>query len=102
MKVTAKNLIATFRLEPAEAKALAETIREASSPRDVEAALEAADKAIGGYGTESIRGNGWRPYWMDARASYVNTGDTYSSTILYDVGRDRFAITSYGSWIEFR
>jgi hypothetical protein len=31
---------------------------------------------------------------------YCNTGETYASTVLYDVEWDRFYVTSYGDWLE--
>lgn len=32
-------------------------------------------------------------------ASYLNSGDTYSSTILWDVGAEEFVLTSWGDWL---
>lgn len=70
-------------------------------PEDVDAALELADALMGTYGVEAIRGEGWEdPYYGDIVALYVNTGETYEGTLLYDVEADRFYATSYGDWIE--
>lgn len=33
-------------------------------------------------------------------ALYVNCGDTYDPTLLYDVERRTFLLTSYGDWVE--
>lgn len=70
-------------------------------PRDAEKTLEFADKAIGGFGVESIRGDGGAGgFWQEAVAAYVNTGDTYSSTVLYDTNKKRFYLTTFGDFVE--
>lgn len=33
-------------------------------------------------------------------AVYLNTGDTYAATLLYDVDRNRWYVTSWGDWVE--
>jgi len=61
-----------------------------------ERVLEICNKLIGGYGMES--------YFLSGRSkplfSYVNTGDTYNCTVLYDYEEAKFLITSYGDWLE--
>lgn len=53
-----------------------------------------------GYGVEALRGQ-WRGgYWGDTEALYVNMGDTYTGTILYDVRTDKFVATSWGDFVE--
>ena len=37
---------------------------------------------------------------MGAVASYVNMGDTYVATILYDIEKGEFFVTSWGDWVE--
>ncbi len=60
-----------------------------------DAALHKADSAIAGYGACTIR----HPE-LGLLALYVNTGDTYSATILWDSTRGAWRITTWGDWIE--
>lgn len=54
------------------------------------------------YSVEAIRDkNFWDNwYWHDTRALYLNTGDAYSVTILYDTRDERFYITTWGDYVE--
>lgn len=58
-------------------------------------ALRAADAAIEGYGGESIscplRG---------LLAVYVNTGDTYSPTLLCNIETGAWRLTTWGDYVE--
>jgi hypothetical protein len=66
-----------------------------------EDALQVANDVMRGHGVEVINGAGlFRGYWQDAIAAYVNMGDTYTTTLLYDRLKDRFYITSWGDWLE--
>lgn len=70
----------------------------------IEAILELLNIRIGGYGTEAIFGHKERAayprFFLDVRAIYVNTGDTYSTTILYNTVTERFSVTSWGDFVE--
>jgi hypothetical protein len=73
---------------------------------DPENALEMANEALGGFGVEGINGRDTEStaspyYWQDAVLLYVNMGDTYDPTIVYDVGMDRIEISSWGGWVEW-
>jgi hypothetical protein len=37
---------------------------------------------------------------VDSAALYVNTGDAYDETVLFDVPMWRFYLTSLGNWVE--
>lgn len=106
LKANAKNLLAAFpSLGRIGARQLADDLADGLSRgnRSVEEALAKADKAIGGFGVEAIRGEEFRRgFWTDSAAHYVNMGDTYANTVLYDVGRDTFYVTTYGDWVEAR
>jgi predicted PolB exonuclease-like 3'-5' exonuclease len=55
-----------------------------------------------GYGTEAIRGDWQNGYWCDIVAVYVNTGDTYNTTVIQvrtNYG-SRFVVSNYGDFIE--
>ena len=59
--------------------------------------LEAIDGIIEGHGTESIYADN-DTYHDNLLAEYINTGDTYSSTIAYIDGK--YIITCIGDLIE--
>jgi hypothetical protein len=52
---------------------------------------------IDGYGIEVIRPDDWDGEWL---ASYVNTGDTYNLTVIYDHRNGDWSITTYGDFVE--
>lgn len=99
-----KNLAAAFpELPRADVKRLADMIKHAGSHRSVDEALNMADTLLNGHGIEAIRGGSNRGgYYMDIEALYVNMGDAYANTVLYDVARDKFYVTTYGDWVEAR
>lgn len=63
--------------------------------------LMAINKLVGGYGVESI-GNSKviHSYYKDIRYLYVNVGETYKPTIIYDVIDQRFYADSIGNILE--
>lgn len=67
-----------------------------NEPSHIEQRMHAIDVLIGGFGCEAIFGDD--PYWPDME--YVNMGDTYVPTIVYDHVEGRFMVTSWGAWIE--
>jgi hypothetical protein len=67
----------------------------------VDKALDVANELLPGYGVEAIRaGSVWDGYYCDIACLYVNRGDTYDTTLLYDTARGIFLVQSYGEWIE--
>ena len=71
-------------------------------PSLYEAAMELLSEAIGGYGVEAIRSqeSNAGPYYGDIVATYVNAGDTYDSTVIFNAETDTFERMSVGDWIE--
>jgi hypothetical protein len=68
---------------------------------DCSCRLAALDELLGTHGVESIRTTEHIDrYWFDCRACYLNTGDTYNTTILFDTKKDRFYLTSWGDFVE--
>jgi hypothetical protein len=59
----------------------------------------ALNEALEGYGTEVIPPNFAPP---NPDAAYINLGDTYTTTLLYDYQRDKWIITSWGDWVELQ
>lgn len=64
--------------------------------------MEIIDKLTQGYGIESIVIPGvWiDKYWMDNCGLYVNQGDTYNRTIVYDTENGNYICTSWGDFYE--
>jgi hypothetical protein len=66
--------------------------QESISSRDM---MTEANGLLEGHGVEHIRSRNGK-----AEAYYVNMGDTYTATILLDIGKDRVWATSWGDWLE--
>jgi len=69
-------------------------------PSKKELIMEALNEVIGGYGVEVLRGRYVDSYHGDIQAAYINTGDTYSATILLDHETGDFHVTTWGDWFE--
>lgn len=68
---------------------------------DVYAVLSAISEVIDGYGVESITSNRYIDnYYQYCCLQYVNMGDTYENTVVYDTERSLYYIMSYGDWVE--
>jgi len=91
-----------LRVTSNEAKLIRAALTVGDTQRDrVDLALKIVDLILDTHGVEAIRGEESNdPYYGDVVATYCNTGDTYAATILYDVGRGRFELTSWGDWVE--
>lgn len=66
-------------------------------PTHIECVMCAIDEIIHGCGTESIWGEKDEQWPV---AEYVNTGDTYSATILYCYETHTFRLTTWGGFYE--
>ncbi len=75
-------------------------VDQSSYGRRIEVALDEVSTLMGAYDFEVIRGNSHDSFWMDGVLAYVNRGDTYDTTVVYDINEDRFRIMSYGAWVE--
>ena len=91
-----------FGLDDKEMKTILSIIKSAKNDRAVDAALVKIDKMIDGtFGTESIRGSAFFDrFWQDTIAIYLNTGDTYNTTLLYNVVSETWMITSMGDFVD--
>lgn len=56
--------------------------------------MECINETIGGHGVEALGDN------MEPAALYVNTGDTYSPTLLYSYNSDTIRLTTWGDFAE--
>lgn len=99
---SAKALKGAFRdLSMADAVRLNEMMRAATGHKSVDRALETINQKIGGYGIEAINGSkSQHSYYLDAVALYVNTGDVYNTTVLYNIDTRRFYLTTVGDFVE--
>lgn len=56
---------------------------------------------IGGHGIEAIEGDYQVDrYYYNIVALYVNTGDSYNPTVLYETENERFLVWTMGDWVE--
>jgi hypothetical protein len=62
--------------------------------------MEAINEILGGYGVEQITDNQWSEYWCDGGLLYVNMGDAYTCTVIYDTRKDRWIVGSWGDVVE--
>jgi len=86
---------------PKESARIARILNGAHGSRSVDNALEEVDKIIGGHGIEAIRGESYRGgYYGDIVGLYVNMGDTYNATVVYDTETGKFELTTWGDWVE--
>lgn len=91
-------------IDPAIAsRELASILASVRSGREIQEALKAADLLLNAHGVEDIRSDKFdegRGFFGDTAALYVNMGDPYVATILYDRPKDKFYVTGYGDWVE--
>lgn len=66
----------------------------------VDTVLALANTLLEGFGVEKIDGPHVDHYYMNINILYVNLGDTYTPTVLYDTLLNRFFICSWGDYIE--
>ena len=71
-----------------------------NSYESIDRALDICNKILGGYGIEAIQGSHWQDYYLDIVLLYVNMGDTYDRTIVYDTIDNKFHITGWGDFVE--
>jgi len=62
---------------------------------DIESTFIALNEVLNGCGSEAIFASGYVP-----SVEYLNFGDTYATTVLYDYDRDLWFIESWGDWVE--
>ncbi len=66
-------------------------------PNQHELVMSALNDLLGGFGVEAIRD----PTDSDTIiATYINQGDTYDATIVFDEDKSEFVLTTWGDWFE--
>lgn len=85
-----RKLLVKWREAPADERADA-----------ADAALNLANHVLYAYDVEALRATcQWDSYYGDTVALYVNRGDTYEPTLLYDVRKESWWVGSLGDWWE--
>ena len=88
------------QMTPERCRALKAKLRDAETVQDVDAALDFANVMLEGHGVEAVRDREWEGYYADIGLLYVNAGDTYALTLIYDTRRDSWSVTTLGHVIE--
>lgn len=63
---------------------------------NVDLALGEMNEILGGFGIEYVRNE----HIDEPVARYINNGDSYTVTIVYDESADIFEINSWGGWLD--
>jgi hypothetical protein len=66
----------------------------------IDTKLDKINDILCGYGVEDIRGPWVNNYFCDINLLYVNMGDTYIPTIIYDTLKERWYCCSWGDIVE--
>lgn len=93
-----QNLVQGLGLSPEQASELLQAMQSANSPTKVDAVLDLANILLDGHGVEAIRVPGAHVdrYYYDIVGLYVNMGDTYIPTLVYNTRHHKFHVTSLG------
>lgn len=68
--------------------------------RAVSTVLKDLNTQFGGYGVEIVTDYQSRPYYQDTALEYINMGDSYTPTIIYDVDKKQFAYATIANYIK--
>lgn len=70
--------------------------------REAELIMEKIAQLIpNNFGVECIRdADYWDRYYTDNRIMYINMGDTYIETILFDTKHNKYIVSCWGDYIE--
>jgi hypothetical protein len=119
LSVTVENLVKVMNLDTETASQIAdlvsglkdpESIKETEEwisqcyhkPNENELIMHACDVLMNTCGVESIEIEGAyvSRYYQSSVASYCNTGETYSTTLVFDHENQEFGLSSYGDFFE--
>ena len=70
--------------------------------QEIDMILDDINKILNGHGVEHIENYGnWVNHWyQNTNLLYVNMGDTYTPTIVYDTEKEQFICGDWGSIVE--
>lgn len=69
-------------------------------PDMVDEIMEILNDRMGGFGIEALRGDVNDKYYGDVIALYIDMGDTYARTVIYDTQEKEFHLKSWGDFME--
>lgn len=98
--VTKKQLIKESHSDEDIKKKVDDLNSKKLTGKEVDSALEMFNVWLEGYGIEVERDHDFRPYWGETKLLYVNMGDSYVKTIIYNVDEEEFYYTSLGDYLE--
>jgi len=72
-----------------------------SEPVHIEQILTAANELLDVYGSEVIRSTkSWDSFWCDARFAYINMGDVYAPTLMFNTVSKSFSVACIGDVVD--
>jgi hypothetical protein len=102
--ISRKRLLATFpTLSTEQATDLHRALGQVTqwtNPKQVDTVLEIANTMLNGHGVEVVHDSEWSNYYCDIGLLFVNMGDSYAITLLFDTRRKRFYACSIGDYVE--
>lgn len=90
-------------LDPESVDAVDTWVRQCfHRPSQLELVMHALNALLDCHGVEAIHVEGaWVDhYYGDIIATYINTGDAYTETVLLESEGDAFVLTTYGDWLQ--
>lgn len=67
----------------------------------VNQAMDELNTLLSGYGVEAVTGEEYKKgYWANILFLYVNMGEAYVNTIIYDTEKEEFIASSWGDYYE--
>jgi len=102
-RVSIKEMMREFQIDEDVAKQVFKLMSRRASRNRAERIMHEIDKLIGGFGVEAITLEGAYVdrFWQDAVGTFVNMGDTYDATIVYDTANEKFLFTTWGDFYEW-
>ena len=72
------------------------------STKRIDAVLWFCDRHLECYGVEAINTPDCEhsPYWIDITSLYLNSGDVYSATLIFDIKESKLHLTTLGDWFD--
>lgn len=91
-------------LQNKKERQLQKFIDQTAEITNVDERMNKINSLMDGHGVEAITWEGEHvsKYWMNIIALYVNMGDTYDMTVLYETETEEFTISSWGDFVERR
>jgi len=68
---------------------------------DIDRAFHIMDAALETHGSEFILARGDDPGYTFSGLQYLNTGDPYTPTVIYDHGKGKWEIAAWGDLVEW-